>query len=96
MLYLTKIIISPSNGQFKFIDDKYLIGKSESNNDELDNLLFVRRNIKEISIPLNIKIISPYAFHNYIIQYLSWFTFLNFFMLIKMILNQKSILYELF
>ena len=50
MLNLTKIIISPSNGQFKFIDDKYLIGKSESNNDELDNLLFVRRNIKEISV----------------------------------------------
>ena len=59
---MTKIIISPSNGQFKFIDDEYLIGKSESSNEEFDTLLFVRRDIKEISIPSNIKIISSYAF----------------------------------
>ena len=45
-------------------DDKYLIGKSDSNNDEFDNLLFVIRDIKEISIPSNIKIISSYAFEN--------------------------------
>ena len=59
---LTKIIISPSNGQFKFIDDKYLIGKSDPNKDEFDTLLFASRDIKEISIPSNIKIISSYAF----------------------------------
>ena len=56
-----KIIISPSNGQFKFIDDKYLIGKSDSNKEEFDILLFVRRDINEFSIPSNIKIISSCA-----------------------------------
>ena len=61
---LRKIIISPSNGQFKFVDDKYLIGKSDENNDEFDTLLFVPRNIEEFSIPSNIKIISSYAFHD--------------------------------
>ena len=60
--YLKKITISPTNCQFKFIDDKYLIGKSESKNDEFDKLLFVSRDIIEISIPTNIKIISSYAF----------------------------------
>ncbi|KAK8842998.1 hypothetical protein M9Y10_025185 [Tritrichomonas musculus] len=59
---LKKIIISPSNDQFKFEDDRYLISKSDSNNDEFDTLLFVRRDIKKFSIPSNIKIISSYAF----------------------------------
>ena len=57
---MTKITISPSNGQFKYIDDKYLLGKSESNNDEFDNLLIGNRDIKEI------KIISSYdAFYSF-------------------------------
>ena len=60
--YLTKITISPFNGQFKIEEGKYLIGKSDSNKDEFDNLLFGCRDIKEISIPSNIKIISSYAF----------------------------------
>ncbi|KAK8847259.1 hypothetical protein M9Y10_019845 [Tritrichomonas musculus] len=58
---LVKITISPSNGQFIMKDDKYLLGKSDPNKDEFDILLFVRRDIKEISIPSNIKIISSYA-----------------------------------
>ena len=59
---LKKIIISSLNGQFKFIDDKYLLGKSDKNSDEFDNLLFVRRDIEEFSILSNIKIISSCAF----------------------------------
>ena len=59
---LKKIIISPSNDQFKFEDDRYLISKSDSNNDEFDTLLFVRRDIEKFSIPSNIKIISSDAF----------------------------------
>ena len=59
---LNKIIISPSNSQFKIQDNKYLIGKSDPNKEEFDNLLFVYKDIKEISIPSNIKIISSYAF----------------------------------
>ena len=61
---LTKIIISPLNSQFKLIEDKYLIGKSDSKKDEYDILLFGSRDIKEISIPSNIKIISSYAFES--------------------------------
>ena len=57
-----KIIISPSNGQFEFKDDTYLISQSELSNDEFDNFLFVRQDIREFSIPLNIKIISSFAF----------------------------------
>ena len=61
---LTKITISPLNGQFMIKDDKYLIGKTDPNNEEFDILLFACRDIQEISIPSNIKIISSYAFEN--------------------------------
>ena len=59
---LKRIIISPFNGQFIFKEDKYLIGKCNQNNAEFDKLLFVRRDIKEISIPPKIKIIGSYSF----------------------------------
>ena len=61
--YLKKIIISPSNGQYEYKENKYLICKSELSKDEFDELLFVRRAIEEFSIPSNIKIISSYSFH---------------------------------
>ena len=61
---LTKITISPSNGQFKFVKNKYLIGKSDENKDEFDILFFGCREIKEISVPSNIKIISSDAFRD--------------------------------
>ncbi|KAK8843171.1 hypothetical protein M9Y10_025368 [Tritrichomonas musculus] len=60
---LTNIIISPLNGQFIFKDEKYLLGKTDPNSDEFDNILFVRRDIEEFSIPSNIKVISSFAFH---------------------------------
>ena len=62
--YLNKIIISHSNGQFIFKDDKYLLCKTDPNSDEFDNFLFAVPYINEISIPSNIKIISPHAFYN--------------------------------
>ena len=61
---LTKIIISPLNNRFKYINEKYLLGKINENNNEFDSFLFARRDIEEISIPSNIKVISPYAFYN--------------------------------
>ena len=61
--YLTKIIISPMNGQFIFNEAKNLHCKTDPNNDEFDNFLFVSRDIKEFSLPSNIKIISPYSFN---------------------------------
>ena len=59
---LTKITISPSNGQFIFKDDKYLLGKVDRANDEFDILLFARRDIEEISIPSNVTKICENAF----------------------------------
>ena len=59
---LSEILVSKSNNKFKYIDDKYLVGKTDINSDEFDNLLFVRRDADEISIPENIKIIGPFSF----------------------------------
>lgn len=59
---LSIITISPLNNHFIFKDDKYLLSKSDPNSQEFDTLLFIRRDIKETSIPSNIKIISAYAF----------------------------------
>ena len=59
---LTKITISPKIDHFAFKNNKYLIGKSDENNDEFDILLFASRDIDEIVIPSSIKIISSYAF----------------------------------
>ena len=59
---LTKITISPFNGQFIFKDGKYLLGKSNPNNDEFDVLLFASRDIEEISILSSITIISSFSF----------------------------------
>ena len=60
---LTNIIISPMNDRFIFKENKYLLGKSDPNIDEFDTLLFACRDIKEIYIPLSIKIISSFVFH---------------------------------
>ena len=59
---LTKITISPLNGQFILKDDKILLGKSDEKNDEFDILLFACRDVEKYSIPSNIKIISSNAF----------------------------------
>ena len=59
---LNKIVVSPLNNKFKFIDDKYLVGKCDDNVEEYDNLLFVRRDINEFSLPQNIKDIKSCAF----------------------------------
>ena len=65
---LTKIIISPSNDQFLFKEDKYLYGKNDPKKDEFDTLLFVRRDIEEISIRPNIKVIESWSFARSIIN----------------------------
>ena len=55
---LTKINISPKNQYFIFKEDKYLIFKTKPSSGEFDKLLFVSRDIKEISIPSNVIQIS--------------------------------------
>ena len=46
------------------MNNEYLLGKSDENNEEFDILLFASRDIKEISIPSNAKKICEYAFGN--------------------------------
>lgn len=61
---LKRIIISESNDRFIYKDGKYLVGKSDNKSDDFDTLLFVRRDINEVSLPLNIKIIDSCSFYN--------------------------------
>lgn len=46
---LTRVTISPSNGQFKLIDDKYIVRKSDERNIEFDIFFFACRDIRQIS-----------------------------------------------
>ncbi|KAK8898133.1 hypothetical protein M9Y10_000403 [Tritrichomonas musculus] len=55
-------LINIINNYFVFKYNNYLLGKTDENEDEFDNFLFAKRNIREVSIPPNIKVISPYAF----------------------------------
>ena len=55
-------LINIINNYFVFKDNNYLLGKTDENEDEFDIFLFLRRDIREVSIPPNIKVISPYAF----------------------------------
>lgn len=50
------------NDRFKYKDDKYLLTKSNINNDNYDVLLFARRDIQEAEISSNIKIIASHSF----------------------------------
>lgn len=51
-----------------FYENKIIIGKSDSKSDQYDILYYAQRDIKEITIPLSVKIISSYAFSNSQIQ----------------------------
>ncbi|KAK8884505.1 hypothetical protein M9Y10_043617 [Tritrichomonas musculus] len=59
---LTKISIPHLNDKFIFKEDKFLLGKMNPESDEFNIFLFARRDIEEISIPSNIKVISSNAF----------------------------------
>lgn len=61
---LQEIIVSPKNKNFIFYENKFLLGKSGQNNDDLyDILLFSRRDIEHCLIPASIKRIDSYAFN---------------------------------
>ena len=67
---LTKILISPLNDQFIFKDNKYLLGKTNSNSDEFDILLFASYEIDFLQIlmlldliHLEIHLLKKFLFH---------------------------------
>lgn len=63
--FLSKIkIIQNEVENIKYIDNKFLVGKSSKESENFDVLLFARRDISRIVIPPYIRIISPYAFEN--------------------------------
>lgn len=61
---LYQIIISQNNHHFIWLDDSFLLAKSNQNELEYDILVFARRNIEHAIIPSYIKQIDSYAFSN--------------------------------
>ena len=59
---LKKIEISKENKNFKYYNDKLIIGKSNPNIDDFDSIIFANRDLIEIEIPSFIKFICPYSF----------------------------------
>ena len=59
---LIDIEISPKNELFSFIDNKYLIGKSNADSDVFDILYYARYDIEEAVIPPQIEILHDNSF----------------------------------
>ena len=61
---IQKITIMPNNEYMKNyeLDENLVVGRSSKDSPEFDEILFLNRDAKEVTIPLNIKKITPYAF----------------------------------
>lgn len=60
---LSEVKITPSDEtSIIYFEDKLILGKTDSNSDVYDVLLFARRDVKTVKIPSFIKRISSYAF----------------------------------
>lgn len=61
----TKILISPQNRFFKYLDKsrQIVIKKSDNNSNEFDSIIWASPKIRNAYIPFYIKHICPYAFH---------------------------------
>lgn len=62
--YMNEFNISPKNCNFKFIKNRFLLGKSDQNKDNYDVLIYALKDLKEIKIPSKIKVIASNAFEN--------------------------------
>lgn len=51
------------NEHFKYYDDVFIVGKSNPENDDYDELIYARKDIKNAIIPSFIKRICPYSFY---------------------------------
>lgn len=71
---LTSIYISPDNKYYKYINNCFIVGKSDIKSDVYDDLVFARRDIRKATIPSYIKRILPYAFHYCQMLETIWFT----------------------
>ena len=61
---LNHIIISPDNTSFRYADSdhKIIVGKSDPNQENYDELVFASRDVTNVMIPDYVKRIRPYAF----------------------------------
>ena len=61
---LTAIEVDEKNPRYSYIENQFLVGKSDLENEDYDILVFARRDIIKATIPPFIKTIGPYAFFN--------------------------------
>ena len=62
---LIDIEVSRKNELFSYVDNKYLVGKSDAASDVFDILYYARYDIEEAVIPPQIKIIHNYSFSSH-------------------------------
>lgn len=65
---LKDINIMPQNKYFIYFDDKFILAKSNQNQDEYDVIAFVRRDIQKVTIPNFITKIDSFAFSESLIE----------------------------
>ena len=63
---LNSVVISPSNKNFSYLDEKHqiIVGKSDTKGDIFDTIIFANRDIQQITIPKHIKYIKTHAFYH--------------------------------
>lgn len=54
--------IDPNNQNFRKLDDKIIVGKTDLKSDQFDSIVFVNRDVKKLTIPQNIKVIASSSF----------------------------------
>lgn len=59
---LVNVSLSSKNKNFKFIDDKFIVKKSNPKSDNFDVLIFARRDLIDVTIPSFITEIASFAF----------------------------------
>ena len=63
-LKLTKILISPKNDNYSYLNGEMLVGRSNQKSPNYDTILFVRPDIEKVNIPTIISRISWGTFSN--------------------------------
>ncbi|KAK8895376.1 hypothetical protein M9Y10_023839 [Tritrichomonas musculus] len=59
---LTTIEIDAKNPRYSYIENQFLVGKSDNKSEDYDSLLFARHDITKVKIPPFIKTIQKYVF----------------------------------
>ncbi|KAK8880602.1 hypothetical protein M9Y10_003282 [Tritrichomonas musculus] len=57
-----EVHLDVKNKVFKYFEDKIIVGKSNPESDDYDDLIFARKDISKLTIPAYVKRITPYSF----------------------------------